>query len=84
MSHSSYFNPGALASTDWLASNLDDPSIRVIEVDEDTEAYGRGHLAGRSRGIGPPISTTRFGATTWTGRACPLSWPRPAWIGTPP
>lgn len=41
-----YANPDALVSTDWLASNLDDPSLRIIEVDEDTEAYGRGHIPG--------------------------------------
>jgi thiosulfate/3-mercaptopyruvate sulfurtransferase len=35
-----------LVSTDWLAANLDDPSLRVVEVDEDTDAYARGHLRG--------------------------------------
>ncbi|HEX9645829.1 MAG TPA: sulfurtransferase [Acidimicrobiia bacterium] len=42
----SYFNPAALVSTEWLAHNLDDPAIRVIEVDEDTDAYATGHIAG--------------------------------------
>lgn len=46
MSDNNYANPDALVTTDWLASNLDDPSIRIIEVDEDTEAYGRGHIPG--------------------------------------
>jgi thiosulfate/3-mercaptopyruvate sulfurtransferase len=35
-----------LVSTDWLAANLDDPSLRVVEVDEDTDAYARGHIRG--------------------------------------
>jgi thiosulfate/3-mercaptopyruvate sulfurtransferase len=35
-----------LVTTDWLAQHLDDPSIRIVEVDEDTDAYGRGHIAG--------------------------------------
>jgi thiosulfate/3-mercaptopyruvate sulfurtransferase len=35
-----------LVSTDWLAANLDDPNIRVVEVDEDTDAYARGHIPG--------------------------------------
>ena len=35
-----------LVSTDWLAANLDDPNIRVVEVDEDTDAYARGHIRG--------------------------------------
>jgi thiosulfate/3-mercaptopyruvate sulfurtransferase len=35
-----------LVSTEWLAGRLEDPAIRVVEVDEDTDAYARGHLAG--------------------------------------
>jgi len=33
-----------LVSTDWLAEHLDDPGVRVVEVDEDTDAYHRGHV----------------------------------------
>jgi len=35
-----------LVTTDWLADRLDDPSLRVIEVDEATEAYEEGHIPG--------------------------------------
>jgi thiosulfate/3-mercaptopyruvate sulfurtransferase len=41
-----YHNPGALVETDWLEGHLDDPGIRVIEVDEDTTAYEKGHIRG--------------------------------------
>src|SRR6266516_648709 len=41
-----YTNPDALVETDWLEQNLNDPNIRVIEVDEDTAAYEKGHLPG--------------------------------------
>ena len=41
-----YANSDALVSTDWLAERLEDPTVRVIEVDEDTAAYGRGHIPG--------------------------------------
>jgi thiosulfate/3-mercaptopyruvate sulfurtransferase len=41
-----YANPDALVETDWLEQHLDDPSVRVIEVDEDTTAYEKGHLRG--------------------------------------
>jgi thiosulfate/3-mercaptopyruvate sulfurtransferase len=41
-----YANPEALVETDWLEQNLDDPNIRVIEVDEDTTAYEKGHIKG--------------------------------------
>ncbi len=41
-----YANPGALVEIDWLAEHLDDPGIRVIEVDEDSTAYEKGHIPG--------------------------------------
>jgi thiosulfate/3-mercaptopyruvate sulfurtransferase len=33
-----------LVSTDWVAENLENPAYRLIEVDEDTEAYAGGHI----------------------------------------
>src|SRR2546421_291755 len=41
-----YANPAALVETDWLEEHLNDPTIRVVEVDEDTTAYEKGHLPG--------------------------------------
>jgi thiosulfate/3-mercaptopyruvate sulfurtransferase len=41
-----YANPDALVETDWLEEHLEDPGIRVIEVDEDTTAYEKGHIRG--------------------------------------
>jgi thiosulfate/3-mercaptopyruvate sulfurtransferase len=41
-----YANPDALVETDWLEEHLGDPGIRVIEVDEDTTAYQKGHIRG--------------------------------------
>jgi thiosulfate/3-mercaptopyruvate sulfurtransferase len=35
-----------LVSTDWLEEHATDPGIRVIEVDEDTSAYDKGHIKG--------------------------------------
>jgi thiosulfate/3-mercaptopyruvate sulfurtransferase len=35
-----------LVSTDWLAEHLEDQSLRIVEVDEDTDAYYRGHVPG--------------------------------------
>ncbi len=34
----------ALVSTQWVEDNLDNPAIVVIEVDEDTTSYDRGHI----------------------------------------
>jgi thiosulfate/3-mercaptopyruvate sulfurtransferase len=41
-----YAKPDALVETDWLEEHVRDPGIRVIEVDEDTEAYEKGHIHG--------------------------------------
>jgi thiosulfate/3-mercaptopyruvate sulfurtransferase len=41
-----YAKPDALVETDWLEEHVKDPRIRVIEVDEDTEAYEKGHIDG--------------------------------------
>jgi thiosulfate/3-mercaptopyruvate sulfurtransferase len=41
---SDYAHPEVLVSTDWLAQHLDDPAVRIIEVDEDTSAYEKGHI----------------------------------------
>ncbi|TMK45060.1 MAG: sulfurtransferase [Actinobacteria bacterium] len=41
-----YVNPDVLISDEELEAKLGDPSIRVIEVDEDTSLYGKGHIPG--------------------------------------
>ncbi len=43
---SEYANPGSLVSTDWLVAHVNDPDLRVLDVDEDTEAYRLGHIPG--------------------------------------
>ena len=35
-----------LVDADWVESHLDDPSIVLVEVDEDTSAYDKGHIRG--------------------------------------
>ncbi|WP_239571693.1 sulfurtransferase [Lentzea nigeriaca] len=41
-----YATPQALVDTNWLEAHLDDPQVRIIEVDEDTTAYDRNHIRG--------------------------------------
>ncbi len=43
---SEYANPEALVSTEWVAGQLKNGSIKLVEVDEDTDAYERGHMPG--------------------------------------
>ena len=35
-----------LVSADWVAAHLNDPGVRLVEVDVDTEAYAQGHIEG--------------------------------------
>ena len=41
-----YAHPEVLVSTDWVASHLNDPSVRFIESNEDTLLYSSGHVPG--------------------------------------
>ncbi|MFY8216157.1 MAG: sulfurtransferase [Chthoniobacterales bacterium] len=43
---SNYAHPEALVSTDWLAEHLNDPSIRIVESNEDILLYSTGHIPG--------------------------------------
>jgi thiosulfate/3-mercaptopyruvate sulfurtransferase len=40
-----YANPDVLVETGWLEENLGGDAIAIVEVDEDTEAYDKGHIA---------------------------------------
>ncbi len=44
-----YAHPDTLVSTDWLAANLDNPQIRIIESDEDVLLYDTGHIPGAQK-----------------------------------
>jgi len=38
-----------LVDADWVEAHLDDPNIVLVEVDEDTSAYAKGHIRGAVR-----------------------------------
>ncbi|MDR0786411.1 MAG: sulfurtransferase [Gemmatimonadota bacterium] len=41
-----YARPDALVTTEWLAEHLNDPSIKVLESNEDVLLYDTGHVPG--------------------------------------
>jgi len=41
-----YAHPEALVDADWVEAHLNDPKVRLIEVDVDTNAYDQGHIPG--------------------------------------
>ena len=43
---SDYAKPDVLVDVDWLEAHIEDDSIRLIEVDEDSSAYEKGHIEG--------------------------------------
>jgi thiosulfate/3-mercaptopyruvate sulfurtransferase len=46
MAASQYAHPEALVSTEWVAEHLKDPSVRIIESNEDVLLYDTGHIPG--------------------------------------
>ena len=41
-----YAHPETVVSTDWVAEHLNNPKVRLVEVDVDTAAYDQGHIPG--------------------------------------
>ncbi len=42
-----YAHPEALVTTEWVAAHLNDPKVRIVEVDYDPASnYGQGHIPG--------------------------------------
>ena len=37
-------NPEVLVSTAWVAEHLHDPTVRIVESDEDRALYTQGHI----------------------------------------
>jgi thiosulfate/3-mercaptopyruvate sulfurtransferase len=38
-----------LVDADWVEAHIDDPTVVLVEVDEDTSAYDKGHITGAVR-----------------------------------
>jgi len=41
-----YAHPEVLVDTKWVADHLNDPKVKIVEVDVDTNAYDTGHIKG--------------------------------------
>ena len=46
MNNGSYARPDTIVGTEWMAQHLNDPKVRIVEVDVDTSAYAQGHIPG--------------------------------------
>ena len=44
-----YAPPEALVTTQWVSEHLEDPALRLVEVDVDTQVYRTGHLFEKAR-----------------------------------
>ena len=44
-----YAHPEVLVTTQWLGDHLDDPSLRIVESDEDILLYDTGHIPGAQK-----------------------------------
>jgi thiosulfate/3-mercaptopyruvate sulfurtransferase len=44
-----YAHPEVLVSTAWVEEHLEDPSLRILEVDEDILLYDTGHIPGAQK-----------------------------------
>jgi thiosulfate/3-mercaptopyruvate sulfurtransferase len=61
-----YAHPAKLVSTDWVAEHMNDPSIRIIESNEDPLLYPSGHIPGAvevdwTRDLNDPIRRDYLG-----------------------
>jgi thiosulfate/3-mercaptopyruvate sulfurtransferase len=41
-----YAHPEALVDTDWVQEHLNDPNVKIVEVDVDPALYAQGHIPG--------------------------------------
>jgi thiosulfate/3-mercaptopyruvate sulfurtransferase len=44
-----YIHPDVLVSTSWLAEHLHDPTLRILESNEDVLLYDTGHIPGAQK-----------------------------------
>ena len=49
MADKGYANPDVLVSTEWVAANLNDGNIRLLESNEDVLLYDTGHIPGAQK-----------------------------------
>ena len=81
VSERGYPHPELLAETDWLASRLSDPTVRVVDARSE-EDYAAGHIPGAVHLNGFGLGGLRTGPEmpeplpNWPGRLGSTSTPR--------
>ena len=79
-----------LVDADWVEAHLDDDNVVLVEVDEDTSAYDKGHIPGAVKidwreDIQEPVRRDfidQEGSTATTTSACSTLAAR-SWSSTP-
>jgi thiosulfate/3-mercaptopyruvate sulfurtransferase len=69
-----YANADVLVSTQWVADNLDNPDIRIVESNEDPLVYPSGHIPGAveidwTRDLNDPLRRDYIESTTFADLA---------------
>jgi len=67
-----YANSSVLVSTEWVSQHLEDPSLRIVESNEDPLVYPSGHIPGAveidwARDLNDPLLRDYIEARTFAG-----------------
>ena len=81
---SRYAHPEMLVDTAWVAANLKNPKLRMVEVDVDALAFEQGHVPGAVAWNWTTQLCDTVKRDIYRRRSSNVSWPNPALETKPP